>query len=102
VSRSLPTCHSLPTRRSSDLDPSLWKVASRLAIHARIGLFDRIAADYAGMGHTGVTKTQSRSARMLRNAKVNGLISKVRHCDVRRSEEHTSELQSREKLVCRL
>src|SRR5690554_7732083 len=32
----------------------------------------------------------------------NGMHEKLRHTDIQRSEEHTSELQSRPHLVCRL
>src|SRR5690606_40606284 len=80
--------HSFPTRRSSDL----------LACHEPAGVSDlarqaRKAASDRKTARVGVRKR--------------ALVHRLRRCfggqgDNRRSEEHTSELQSRENLVCRL
>src|SRR5688572_32748953 len=74
--------HSFPTRRSSDLEP----IASRVAalsetIHKRL----RVSLGYAPSTVTHIVLTDDTDT-------VEGA----------RSEEHTSELQSQSKLVCRL
>src|SRR5699024_12764034 len=74
----LPALHSFPTRRSSDLLTSL-QLAARLAATGR-GLRDLAAV-------------MTRLPQVLVN---------VPGVDKSRSEEHTSELQSRFDLVCRL
>src|SRR5690606_40980366 len=92
--------HTLPTRRSSDLllDPEqIADLADHPAVLRRIGHLDRLmtplepepadALDVRGLA--AVFALQQREPQLLA----------VRH---RRSEEHTSELQSRENLVCRL
>src|SRR5690606_41997612 len=68
--------HSFPTRRSSDLMP-------------RAGCWKRAAAARQRYGFA-------------RTARGNASKSWQSWPDFERSEEHTSELQSREKLVCRL
>src|SRR5690606_40760120 len=85
--------HSFPTRRSSDLTTSLkqrWEELKSENPHLRI----RNAADQLGVSEAellltnigkGVTRLKNDVAQILP-----------------RSEEHTSELQSRENLVCRL
>src|SRR5690606_41738224 len=77
-----PALHSFPTRRSSDLTPHL--PTPGLSISARPCQCRACASN-----------TPSRHRRPIR----------VTRCAWRcraRSEEHTSELQSRENLVCRL
>src|SRR5207302_11150964 len=72
--RPLP---SFPTRRSSDL------LAQALASLARQTVTRRVALDGLDRGEVGSFRA-------------------TRRVTVWRSEEHTSELQSRENLVCRL
>src|SRR5699024_11455833 len=91
-----PVLHSFPTRRSSDLP--------RVARVARIGgdhqldprLFARALYD----------AVRSRGARHIKDSvDAISVHSLSAHCDADaspRSEEHTSELQSRFDLVCRL
>src|SRR5690606_40863621 len=83
-----PDLHSLPTRRSSDLD-----TASRIEGEGNgrrapspspTGEREREREPGSGTNHAG--RAQERDG----------------HGDIDRSEEHTSELQSRENLVCRL
>src|SRR5690606_39310966 len=75
--------HSFPTRRSSDLDPAVYRI-------------------YEIMGVYGETIKE-----IIHEKFGDGIMSAIdyemyieRKADPR-SEEHTSELQSREKLVCR-
>src|SRR5690606_40786654 len=82
VSRPL---HSFPTRRSSDLvDRSLFPRAEGPCEQS-----PRLTAD-PGVQVLGRPRTVQALDRLIRLA------------DAFRSEEHTSELQSRENLVCRL
>src|SRR5690606_41465856 len=77
--------HSFPTRRSSDLRPAVPRLLAR---GLRAPALDR----------------PGRAARARRPAGAAGC-RHARAADLRgraRSEEHTSELQSRENLVCRL
>src|SRR5690606_41751839 len=74
---------SFPTRRSSDLQVGL-ELARGSAVEARV---------VRGDAQRAVTVTVT----VTRPVAVTGPVA-----GVARSEEHTSELQSREKLVCRL
>src|SRR5690606_40538209 len=84
--------HPFPTRRSSDLSARLDRRDRRSACGA-----------HGGLAHDDESGVLTRAHRALR-ARV------ARVCALyfsnpalpRRSEEHTSELQSRENLVCRL
>src|SRR5436309_8051675 len=81
-----PALRSFPTRRSSDL----WKGQGKSSARAS-------AAGGLGCPAAGACRRPARRAPRPR--------AKSRHFRRRpaaRSEEHTSELQSREKLVCRL
>src|SRR5690606_41431957 len=86
--------HSFPTRRSSDLchpSPSrpVWKRMMRILL-----IEDEVkTADYMRQG-----LTESGYVVDVSNNGVNGCHLALTY----RSEEHTSELQSRENLVCRL
>src|SRR5690606_40422033 len=82
--------HSFPTRRSSDLNQALTP--------------DRIiGVETGGCPHTAIREDASMNL-----AAVAELNNRFENLDVifiesgGRSEEHTSELQSRENLVCRL
>src|SRR5690606_39906791 len=97
-SRVLP---SFPTRRSSDLEREILDMATRIAsAGAQIGLTEGEVLGFAAAlssvgieaeaGGTAISKVML----LTRNAVMDG--------GEARSEEHTSELQSRENLVCRL
>src|SRR5690606_41032770 len=75
--------HSFPTRRSSDLVRLPWLLSLRFESPVKV---DKTIALIEKQG--------------LRTALRLGLV--IAHYLLARSEEHTSELQSREKLVCRL
>src|SRR5690606_41621713 len=89
--------HSFPTRRSSDL---------QRAAAARCGRSPRTALPPTPpSSRTGLPRPlDSRSARLLEQGRDHRLELGRDHGGVAqgRSEEHTSELQSRENLVCRL
>src|SRR5690606_41916926 len=86
-SRLLRALHSFPTRRSSDL--WMWgpTVESGLRAHAEATgrTLDEVRAEIAARLPLGEIPDDADCARA-----------------IVRSEEHTSELQSRENLVCRL
>src|SRR5438270_4976068 len=73
--RDLP---SFPTRRSSDLSGTRC-----------------MASSFASRSSSRISILVSRSARLVTSVRVDDL-------DAKRSEEHTSELQSQSNLVCRL
>src|SRR5690606_41643437 len=86
-----------PTRRSSDLLVDALVVPLPVAIHGlvtgievRVGVAARGAAD-AHRAHRAQEPHPRLEPEVLRRERAHG-----------RSEEHTSELQSRENLVCRL
>src|SRR5690606_41814869 len=81
-----PDLHSFPTRRSSDLDfvHKLGKVAYHVPCHTRVQNIGLKTRDVLML----IPDTQ---------------VDAIERCSGHdRSEEHTSELQSRENLVCRL
>src|SRR5690606_42026800 len=87
------TCqHSFPTRRSSDLS-SRWVAKEWRSVCAETGL--SMPAARRALRIARETTASSRWWR--RTTPSRGSLERRR-----RSEEHTSELQSREKLVCRL
>src|SRR5690606_41752067 len=93
--------HSFPTRRSSDLGALGLEALSRGAEHATFvellpASLDALASNIVALG-AGDRSTVKRADAM---RFVAGL--EPGSFDVARSEEHTSELQSRENLVCRL
>src|SRR5207253_10484919 len=85
---------SFPTRRSSDLseafDRKLWQVKPRMPDLPTIESIELRASDLEVpyFGHAAVGHVDGRL--------------EVRRAELDRSEEHTSELQSRGHLVCRL
>src|SRR5690606_39709945 len=83
---------SFPTRRSSDLRALLQWLGQRPP------RWDGRAI----RRETGARSRRSRSRRLLRRPVPTVRFSTPRPVDAWRSEEHTSELQSRENLVCRL
>src|SRR5690606_41641966 len=96
--RALPSC---PTRRSSDLKifapPGVQELAVRAghvpgAVNVPWG--EAVAAD-------GTFKPVEELRRIYAAKGIDGSKPIITYCRIR-SEEHTSELQSRENLVCRL
>src|SRR5206468_9596167 len=97
-----PQLHSFPTRRSSDLmTDALGNIASGLDGLATT--FDPKAVGQVGKGLSAtadyldgkVAPAAEKAAMALEEA------GKALKADASRSEEHTSELQSRSDLVCR-
>src|SRR3712207_8249979 len=94
--------HSFPTRRSSDLAASIILIAARSLIDP-VGLWSSSLAhsrtsavgDNDGSPTRGVPPRDS--TRLAKRA-----IDALRERSAARSEEHTSELQSRQYIVCRL
>src|SRR5207248_9995642 len=83
--------HSFPTRRSSDLIANLIGVPFRSTII-------RIDTNQGISGY-GEVRDQARATyALILKSRIVG----ENPCNVDRSEEHTSELQSRSDLVCRL
>src|SRR5206468_10672633 len=89
--------HSFPTRRSSDLVRAIHQEVVRQAafeirvahdVDARLRIPARRFVDDAGPDDLALHRPRERGRQLLAPA--------------RRSEEHTSELQSRSDLVCRL
>src|SRR5690606_41442953 len=93
--------HSFPTRRSSDLQEILnyYKTQEYPDIFPDVNWLDEFTNDYS---------TSHRENLSIRGGtkfvKYYGSLSYLQQGDLiaTRSEEHTSELQSRENLVCRL
>src|SRR5438874_7617490 len=85
--------HSFPTRRSSDLD-----ARRAVLVRGRDGVRDPVGPDLARI------VVADRDARLDPGPELEQLGARVAPGElcVRRSEEHTSELQSRRDLVCRL
>src|SRR5207302_11151102 len=81
-----PPLHSFPTRRSSDL--LRWHDGGVSVAQGRVSLKAESVPSPAPPAHSIDQETRFRATLPLRG--------------VQRSEEHTSELQSRENLVCRL
>src|SRR5207302_11222533 len=84
--------HSFPTRRSSDLSPrptppAAWRKRSRLSTSVTSRRSAPPPAPACSDSAPGSAPSKASSPRTRRTG---------------RSEEHTSELQSRENLVCRL
>src|SRR5690606_41193014 len=89
--------HSFPTRRSSDLflvTGDGWRDAAHKVVPMAQGYLND-----AGSVEAGAMKA---SVRVRIEGGAAFLNIKSREAGPRRSEEHTSELQSRENLVCRL
>src|SRR5690606_41244926 len=84
--------HIFPTRRSSDLEPTtVWSRSARSETVTRYSTRRCYSCESSSSDY--VARTGSRCTR--RSVSRSG-------SQGRESEEHTSELQSREKLVCRL
>src|SRR5690606_41638422 len=88
--------HSFPTRRSSDLTVAFaagWWVNAQRA-EARISFLKKEHAEQAMRAGAHALESYSRMEKTKDDA--------IKSAQARRSEEHTSELQSRENIVCRL
>src|SRR5690606_40685541 len=93
-----PTLHSFPTRRSSDLPADFISVAGKRVVVLGGG---DTAMD---CNRTSIRQGATSVTCVYRRDEVNmpGSRREVQNAREERSEEHTSELQSRENLVCRL
>src|SRR5207248_11202309 len=94
--RPTPSLHPFPTRRSSDLDAMLLH-DTPVSCAAIIGVVTAklVGRDWVPLESAPVSGLKYRIAAMF-TAVMGWLL------EVRRSEEHTSELQSPYDLVCRL
>src|SRR5690606_42127559 len=90
-----PRLPSFPTRRSSDLN-SVAVVVASFPDSRRISSGGYLLVDSVPVQETDVAKDPQRP---IKESYIPGVIQKQ---SKNRSEEHTSELQSRENLVCRL
>src|SRR5690606_41653592 len=86
-----PYLHSFPTRRSSDLGEQLYVSADKTQVEMVLRNLVSNAIKFTPPG-----------GRVFVSAKKEGGRMHISVTDTGRSEEHTSELQSRENLVCRL
>src|SRR5690606_41615933 len=94
--------HSFPTRRSSDLPAPAVILMAGLQGAGKTTTVAKLAKHLKGKRRKKVMVV---SADVYRPAAIEQLRTLAQQVDVMffpRSEEHTSELQSREKLVCRL
>src|SRR5690606_42011968 len=82
--------HSFPTRRSSDLAAENSHALARGDLQVQVA--------QCRLGLAGIAEGQSAAFDLAAQAAG----GEARPALLRRSEEHTSELQSRENLVCRL
>src|SRR5690606_42019628 len=88
-----PDLHSFPTRRSSDLNRLLRIVSGQLGTAATQGLRQDSILIAKNLGPAELLEYDRR--------RLKGVVLEEGSLTAR-SEEHTSELQSRENLVCRL
>src|SRR5690606_41560429 len=93
-----PALHSLPTRRSSDLLPVSTVSPSIRASPSTTSMVDG-RASFTAMPHGFASKDWRATASPCGRCSTRPLVDRGAPS---RSEEHTSELQSRENLVCRL
>src|SRR5690606_42035473 len=94
---ALPTLS--PTRRSSDLDQVLAADLAQLLLQFAVvllGADHHLDARFAVVGGRRETRARAEPLAVDAHAVAQQFVVALR------SEEHTSELQSREKLVCRL
>src|SRR5690606_41823495 len=91
--------HSFPTRRSSDLTASCGNRQKR-AFHQKLYSARPVGVGVGGGGHYYFNPDRPVAADHA--VWVGGHVGRADAGFQRRSEEHTSELQSRENIVCRL
>src|SRR5690606_41827460 len=102
IYRFPPAFHSLPPRRSSDLC-SIRRLPPKTCAHYGYSCAEHWLPAYGAVEYCRVRSGTAKPETRPRDAEA----SRARRSVVRRraggrSEEHTSELQSRENLVCRL
>src|SRR5690606_40053738 len=100
--RHLRDSHPCPTRRSSDLpfqetEQGVWITLKR--VHLIIVIVIPIATMFAGAIGT-YYKARADINDQIHSIQIQNTQTFAKQSDVKRSEEHTSELQSRENLVC--
>src|SRR5690606_40308116 len=97
-----PSSSRFPTRRSSDLAESRKGFESRNSFIHR-GEFKNFESCYhfLGLGERPIREVEFAVAEAQRPRGGGGLQAIASNACTFRSEEHTSELQSRENLVCR-
>src|SRR5690606_41947621 len=100
TSHTHPTLHSFPTRRSSDLRPSAHQVTTRVAEIDHPGHREKCSPPIATTREGPCCFPSDVRLRRRRAPRWPPPCSP--RSPTHRSEEHTSELQSRENLVCRL
>src|SRR5690606_41197559 len=97
-----PDPHSFPTRRSSDLSKQYIANLTRLLIKLRtersISFFSNLRSNIRSVKLI----TYRPAIRITRATIILGILTTTSSVSRSRSDEHTSELQSRENLVCRL
>src|SRR5204863_1413508 len=99
-SGALRYLHSFPTRRSSDLS----RTGRRGVVDAFVGspvLVQRMLAHAEARAHPGKSERRAQK-RLAQVPSLGGVVALAEIHGAIRSEEHTSELQSRRDLVCRL
>src|SRR5690349_23362789 len=92
MTRRPPRSTLFPTRRSSDLDAVLAQQADLM------DAIQRLRAQAQANGKLETTKQQ----KVMVSQEANKQVIEIEPASPERSEEHTSELQSRRDLVCRL
>src|SRR5205085_3198012 len=101
-STTLPPPHSFPTRRSSDLPESTVPLSFTTTAFYRNAIESASRARNADIILGSVAEDPSQPRRMWNAAFLVSGGHTIGHYDkIRRSEEHTSELQSQSNLVCR-
>src|SRR5690606_42161938 len=94
--------HSSPTRRSSDLRSSAEDTAWNTVLDVRLTAHPALSIDQQDVVRLEYFSSTSARVERCRAALLTYFIQDVRAAtDPQRSEEHTSELQSRENPVCR-
>src|SRR5690606_42105221 len=93
--------HSFPTRRSSDLCERIGNISNQAKTIKLADLIDNTSSIV--QYDKGFAVTYLNEKRYMLNVLEGGYkVLLIKAQKVLRSEEHTSELQSRENLVCRL
>src|SRR5206468_13019969 len=91
-----PLLHSFPTRRSSDLLKEILKTAAPPYLYSGPSPVASLATAIEGLKVNAVRGDELRASLYAKTRRILDCLDELR------SEEHTSELQSRSDLVCRL
>src|SRR5207302_10444082 len=96
------TCDCCPTRRSSNVTYQSTPLIYTLSLHDALPICERVAEILPG--HAGRANRLGDGAVDIEDPRLGIVEQRLRAVahHRHRSEEHTSELQSRENLVCRL